>query len=341
MENMSINLRYLHKLFYQAFQSMYCWISGSLGIVAIFYQVKQKQKQTLQPDLTPKRLCNAPPNHVKSKSSNNNNKKSNDISQRNPAPYSLRIPIRGFCLEDTFRVPVAADFPVFELDGTIAGAGADGASTGGLLTALLTVTWLIVLLQVLGWIVLLVLTTCSFAPVAVIVMEEVLVFVVLGFSFPSSLVRQCRFVGGDASSKIPTLTLLALISSRIRPEALVPLLRTESLGDFRCGGEDDESYSCSCSSSGIPWFAAMFFSDAVSISSSSVSADVLADADIVNGSCSMGIVRTERGRLPWAFFLGLGGANLTGEGERDGSFSLAEMLFSSSFSSFSSFSFSS
>lgn len=125
-------------------------ISGFLGIVAIFYQVKQKQKQTLQPDLTPKHLCNAPPNQVKSKSSNNNNKKSNDISQRNPAPYSLRIPIRGFCLEDTFRVPVAADFPFFELDGIIAGAGADGASTGGLLTELLTVTWLIVLLLVLG-----------------------------------------------------------------------------------------------------------------------------------------------------------------------------------------------
>lgn len=177
-------------------------------------------------------------------------------------------------------------------------------------------------------------------------MEDVLVFVVLGFSFPSPLVRRCRVVGGDASSKIPTLTLLALISSRIRPEALVPLLRTESLGDFRCGGEDDESYSCSCSSSsssGIPWFATMFFSDAVSISSSSVSADVFvdADADVVNGSCSMGIVKTERGRLPWAFFLGLGGANFTGEGERDGSFSLAEMVFSSSFSSFSFSSFSS
>lgn len=176
-------------------------------------------------------------------------------------------------------------------------------------------------------------------------MEEMLVFVVLGFSFPSPLVRRCRVVGGEASSKIPTLTLLALISSRIRPEALVPLLRTESLGDFRCGGEDDESCSCSSSSSsGIPWwFAAMFFSDAVSISSSSVSTDAFvdADADVVNGSCSMGIVRTERGRLPWAFFLGLGGANLTGEGERDGSFSLAEILFSSLFSSFSSFSFSS
>ena len=173
-------------------------------------------------------------------------------------------------------------------------------------------------------------------------MEEALLVVVLGFSFPSPLVRRCRVVGGEPSSKIPTLTLLALISSRIRPEALVPLLRTESLGDFRCGGEDDESYSRSCSSasSGIPWFAAMFFSDAVSISSSSVSANVFVDAvddddAVVNGSCSMGIVKTERGRLPWAFFLGLGGANLTGEGERDGSFSLAEMLFSSSFSSFS------
>lgn len=121
-------------------------IAGFLGIVAIFYQVKQKH---CKPDLTPKHLYNAPPNQVKSKSNNNNNKKSNDISQRNPGPYSLRIPIRGFCLEDTFRVPVAADFP-FELDGIIAGAGADGASTGGLLTELLTVTWLIVLLLVLG-----------------------------------------------------------------------------------------------------------------------------------------------------------------------------------------------
>lgn len=96
----------------------------------------------------------------------------------------------------------------------------------------------------------------------------------------------------------------------------------------------------------------MFFSDAVIIilplssSSSSSSRSVSiggcavdgVDA-VVKGSCSGGIVRTERGRLPRAFFLGLGGANFTGEGESEGSFSL-EGMFSSSFSSFSSFSLS-
>lgn len=85
----------------------------------------------------------------------------------------------------------------------------------------------------------------------------------------------------------------------------------------------------------------MFFSDAVIcvvavIPSSSVSIAVVvvvaaADAavDVVMNGSSMGIVRTERGRFPWALLRGLGGANFTGEGERDGSFS----LFSSSSSS--------
>lgn len=143
---MSIKLRYLHRLFYQAFRNMYCWISWNRSCIL---PSQTKAKADIATDQTPEHLCNAPPNQVKSKASNNN-KKSNDISQRNLALYNLRMPIRGFCLEDTFRVPVAADFPLFELDGIIAGAGADGVSTGGLLTALFTVTWLIVLLLVLG-----------------------------------------------------------------------------------------------------------------------------------------------------------------------------------------------
>lgn len=42
-------------------------------------------------------------------------------------------------------------------------------------------------------------------------------------------------------------------------------------------------------------------------------------------------MRTERGRLPCVFLRGLGGANLIGEGKREGSFSLlaVEVLFSS------------
>jgi hypothetical protein len=38
-----------------------------------------------------------------------------------------------------------------------------------------------------------------------------------------------------------------------------------------------------------------------------------------SGSGSRDVVRSERGRLPWAFFRGLGRASFTGEGEREGS----------------------
>lgn len=47
-------------------------------------------------------------------------------------------------------------------------------------------------------------------------------------------------------------------------------------------------------------------------------------------SGSNGIERTESGRLPWAFLRGLGGASFTGDGERDGSFSLVALVRSSS-----------
>lgn len=73
-----------------------------------------------------------------------------------------------------------------------------------------------------------------------------------------------------------------------------------------------------------------------SSSGKSVSIGVCADVGIVvDKPCSRGIVRTERGRLPRAFFLGLGGAIFTGEGEREGSFSFEGMFSPSSFSSFS------
>lgn len=43
------------------------------------------------------------------------------------------------------------------------------------------------------------------------------------------------------------------------------------------------------------------------------------------------MVRTDRGRLPWAFLRGDGGASFTGDGEREGSFSLVAVAgFSSS-----------
>lgn len=79
----------------------------------------------------------------------------------------------------------------------------------------------------------------------------------------------------------------------------------------------------------------MFFSDAVIIMpfpSSSVSIIVVGgEGWSLKGvwAWSKGIVRTERGHLPWTFLRGLGGANLMGE--REGSFSLlaVEVLFSS------------
>lgn len=75
-----------------------------------------------------------------------------------------------------------------------------------------------------------------------------------------------------------------------------------------------------------------------SSSGKSVSIGVYPPADVgraEDGPCSRGMVRTERGRLPRAFFLGLGGgAIFTGEGEREGSFSFEGMFSpSSSFSS--------
>lgn len=56
------------------------------------------------------------------------------------------------------------------------------------------------------------------------------------------MVRRWRRSGEDPSSKIPMpIPMLSTsMSSRMRPEELVPLLRTESLGDFRCEDEEDE-----------------------------------------------------------------------------------------------------
>lgn len=70
--------------------------------------------------------------------------------------------------------------------------------------------------------------------------------------------RWCVEGVGGISSKI---------SSRMRPDALTPFFRVESLGDLRRG--DASPLSSSSSSIDSWWFAAMFFSDAVIIDPSS------------------------------------------------------------------------
>lgn len=121
------------------------------------------------------------------------------------------------------------------------------------------------------------------------------------FSFPSMLDRRCRWVESGSSK---------MVSSSAKQPKL--LLMTDSLGDFLCG---------ECSGS----FAAIFFSDSVIVSTS-----VLLSAPV---SESSGVERTDRGRLPWAFLRGLGGASFTGDGQREGSFSLVALARSSSSSS--------
>lgn len=97
-----------------------------------------------------------------------------------------------------------------------------------------------------------------------------------------------------------------------REEKLEVFPRMDSLGDFLC-----EEWSGS--------FAAMFFSDSVIASTSALLSGPV--------SGSSGVERTDSGRLPWAFLRGLGGASLTGDGDREGSFSLVALARSSSSSS--------
>lgn len=98
----------------------------------------------------------------------------------------------------------------------------------------------------------------------------------------------------------------------------MPLSRRESLGDFRCGGGCGEEPRC------VGWLAATFFSEAVMVmvTLSSVREEARSGSMSESGSGSREVVRSERGRLPWLLLRGLGGASFTGEGEREGSFSL-------------------
>jgi hypothetical protein len=130
-----------------------------------------------------------------------------------------------------------------------------------------------------------------------------------GFSLPSPLARLMKpsSAGSGSSSKIWT-------SSRIRPDELMPLSSTDSFGDFLCGEWPRSGRS-------LGWFAAMFFSDA------DMPSIVVSSVPMAKGSStSMGMVRTERGRFPKAFLRMLGGASRTGEGDREGSFSLLALV---------------
>lgn len=108
----------------------------------------------------------------------------------------------------------------------------------------------------------------------------------------------------------------------ILPDALTPLAPSDSLGDFR----DPlplrlPSLSSTCE--GLLLFA-MFRSDALIPNPPSSSK---------RSSGSIGVGKADNGRFFKPLFLGLGGNGLTGEGDREGSFSFEAVASSTSSSS--------